>query len=339
MDISRRRLLAGGGAVLAGLAGCSSLAGEDSPSNDSANGAGGTGSDGDALELDFGEGAEFTNDAGVTLQVGMADPRLVETVPVVRDNEIAVDSPESRPYFLFVRVRVANEGSSSIEPPRGLFFTADGQEVKRSFVRTPGQKYRDIGELSPGESAEATIAFPSPDGSGTGNVALRFQTLLKSPPARWTFDFADLPRESTDLTNDGLGDPFTIDTGGYAYEFTPTAARETATYADGDGTEYTAPSGSKFVLVEAKAENIGEEPVKLPTPYDVRLEADGSISRGTEYGIPEKRYEGQVNPYQPGESQAGVLLFEVPESAANYTLRLAIGNETFVTWPVETSSD
>ncbi|WEL22037.1 hypothetical protein HBNXHr_1982 [Halorhabdus sp. BNX81] len=29
----------------------------------------------------------------------------------------------------------------------------------------------------------------------------------------------------------------------------------------------------------------------------------------------------------------------VPESAANYTLGFAIGNETFVTWPVETSSD
>lgn len=346
MNVTRRRLLYASGATVTGLAGCPSLSGNgESPdgggngngNDDGADGDGGRRSDGTegALELEFGEGAEFTNDNGVRLHVAMSDPRLVEAVPVVRDSEIYVDSPESEPYFLFARVRLANEGSSSVQPPRGLFFRVDGREVERTAIRTPGQKYRDIGELAPGETATGTVAFPAPDGAGTGTVALRFQALLDSPPARWTFDFADVPRESIDLTNDGLGESLTIGTDAYAYEFTPTTARETTAYTYGDGTEHAASAGSKFVLVEARAENVGEEPVNLPNPYDVRLEADGSIARGTEYEDADERYQGQVEPYPPGETQEGVFLFEVPESASDYTLRLAVGNDTFATWPFE----
>lgn len=337
MNVPRRRLLQASGVALVGTAGCLGLTNDGGGSDGGDDG--GTGTSGDGMELDFGEGAEFTNGEDVKLQVAMAEPRLVETVPVVNDGEISVDSPESKPYFLFVRVRVANEGSSPIDPPSGLYFEADGAEVERTFVRTPGTKYRNVDELAPGESATATIAFPAPGDADTGSVALKFQTLLESPPARWTFDFADVPRESTDRTNDGVGDTYGIDADGSAYEFTPTAARETTAYTYGDGSEHAASAGSKFVLVEARAENVGEEPVKLPNPYDVRLDADGTVVRGTKYKDPEGRYQGRVDPYPPGESQSGVLLFEVPESASTYTLRLAIGNQTFVTWPFEAGSE
>jgi hypothetical protein len=341
MQIRRRRLLQASGVVLTGLAGCSGGDDGDTDGGGESSGSdsGGSGETGEPLDLQFGDGAEFSSDSGVALQVAMADPRLVETVPVVRDGEIYVDSPESTPYFLFVDVVVANEGESAIEPPRGLYFEADGQEVEREAIRTPGQRYRDIGELAPGESAEATIAFPSPDGSGTGTVSLRFQTLLESPPARWTFDFADVPRESVGLTKEGLGETATIRAGDYGYAFTPTAARETTAYTDGDGNEYSAPDGSKFVLVEATAENVGEEPVNLPNPYDIRLDADGTIARGSQYQDAAARYQGQVEPYPPGASQDGILLFEVPESASTYTLRLAVGNQTFVTWPLPVDGD
>lgn len=339
MQFSRRRLVQASGVAMAGIAGCSGLGGGGSE-NDGGGGADSgarSATPGGALELDFGEGAEFTNDDGVRLQVAMANPRLVETAPVVRDNEIYVDSPESKPYFLFARVRVVNRGSSTIDPPRGLYFEADGEEVEMAAIRTGGQRYRDIGELPSGESAEGIVAFPAPDGSGTGTVSLRFQTLLESPPARWTFDFEDVPREAAALTNDGLGDTYTVSAGEYAYEFTPTAARVTDAYTYGDGNEHAAAAGSKFVLVEARAENVGEKPVNLPNPYGVRLEAGGSVARGTQYEDADERYQGQVEPYQPGESQSGVLLFEVPESASSYTLRLAIGNQTFATWPIEPS--
>lgn len=342
MNIQRRRLLQASGVVLTGLAGCSSTGEESDPDGgggEDTGGSGGSSSSGEPLDLDFGEGAEFSNDSGVRLQVGMADPRLVETVPVVRDSEIIVDSPESQPYFLFVQVAVANEGESAIEPPRGLYFEADGREAEREAIRTPGPKYRDIGELSPGESAEATIAFPAPDGSGTGTVSLRFQTLLESPPARWSFDFESVPRESVDLTKEGLGDTATVSAGDYGYDFTPTGARETTAYTYGDGKEHAASAGAKFVLVDARAENVGEEPVNLPNPFDVRLDADGTVARGTQYEDAGERYQGQVDPYAPGESQEGVLLFEVPESASSYTLRLAVGNDTFVTWPLTVSGD
>jgi hypothetical protein len=178
--------------VLTGLAGCS---GSDEGNTGGTGESGGSDETGEPLDLEFGEGAEFSNDSGVRFQVAMDNPRLVETVPVVRDSEIYVDSPESQPYFLFVDVVVANEGESTIEPPRGLYFEADGQEVEREAIRVPGQQYRDIGELAPGESAEATIAFPAPEGSGTGTVSLRFQVLLESAPARWTFDFDEISRE------------------------------------------------------------------------------------------------------------------------------------------------
>jgi hypothetical protein len=335
MTVDRRRLVAASGVALAGLAGCSSMPGGES--NGDGDGGGGGGTSGEPLELDFGEGAVFRNDEDVRLEVGMANPRLVETVPVVQDGEIAVDSPESKPFFLFVDVRVSNQGSSSIEPPSGLYFEADGESVEREFVRTPGRKYRDVGELASGERVAATIAFAAPGDAETGAVSLEFQTLLDSPPARWTFDFADVERESRDLTRSGLGEPFRIETGQYGYEFTPTAARETTTYTDDDGTEHAASAESKWVLVEATAENVGEEPVNLPNPYDVRLAADGSVSRGTQYATADGRYAGQVDPYSSGATQSGSLLFEVAESASSYTLRLAIGNETFVTWSVDPS--
>jgi hypothetical protein len=339
MQVSRRRLVLASSAVVAGVAGCLGSSGGDATETDADDTESASTTPGGALELDFGEGAEFTNDDGVRLQVAMADPRLVETAPVVRDTEIYVDSPESKPYFLFVRVRVANRGSSPIDLPRGLYFRADGEEVDRAVVRTQGKQYREFEELPSGESLEAVIAFPSPgpDTAEQGTVSLKFQALLESPPARWTFDFADVSRESTDLSNDGLGESYTVRAGDYAYEFTPTAAQVTDAYTYGDGAEHTAPAGSKFVLVEATAENVGEQPVTLPNPYGVRLEAGGSVARGTQYKDADERYQGQVDPYQPGERQSGVLLFEVPESASEYTLRLAIGNQTFATWPVEPS--
>jgi hypothetical protein len=79
--------------------------------------------------------------------------------------------------------------------------------------------------------------------------------------------------------------------------------------------------------------------VKLPTPYDVRLDADGEIARGSQYEDAAARYQGQVDPYEPGESQEGIFLFEVAESASEYTLRLAIGNQTFVTWPLSVDNE
>ncbi|MDZ7731244.1 MAG: hypothetical protein U5K37_10420 [Natrialbaceae archaeon] len=256
---------------------------------------------GEPLELAFGEGAEFTNDSGVTFQVLLSNPRLIETVAVTREREIYVDSPESRPYFLFVRVQVANEGDSAIDPPSGLTFEADGESIDRTVIRTPEQRYRDIGELAPGEQDAGIIAFPAPDGSGTGTVSLKFQRLLESPPARWAFDFSNLPREGTDLTRDELGDPVTVEAGDHAYEFTPTDAWTSSTYTGSDGTEHTAPDGSTFVMVEATAENVGEVPVKLPTPYDVRLGADDSIARGSPYEGAEPAYEGRVEcPTSPG---------------------------------------
>jgi hypothetical protein len=349
MRISRRALLASS-AVATGLAGCSSLggvggdngaggAGGDSGDSDAsdandANGSGGATPEG-ALDLSFGEGAVFTDDDGVELAVTLSNPRLLATVPVVRDGDISVDSPESSAFFLFVTVRVANQGSSAIDPPSGLYFEADGREVERTVVRTPGPKYREVGELAPGESAEATIAFPAPDGSGTGTVALRFQTLVESPPARWHFEFADLTRETSDLSREGLGDTITVGVDPYAYSFTPLSATTTSAYSDGDDEEHTASAGSTFVLLEVRSTNVGEEPVKLPTPFEIRLDADGTVVRGSPYERADERYPGRADLSPPGGSLSGVLLFEVPESAAEFTVRLAVGNQTFATWPVD----
>lgn len=337
MPPTRRTLLA---SVAAGplLAGCLGIGDYGPDGSGEGAGGGGDGTPEGALELDFGEGAVFTNDQGVKLAMTLSNPRLRETVAVVRDGEIAVDSPEDTRYFLFVTATVANEGESPIEPPSGLFFRTDGEAVERTFIRTPGPKYREIGELASGESATATIAFAAPADADAGTVSLRFQTLLESPPARWTFDYADVPTESADLQRDGLGDPITVGKAGYAYEFTPLEARLTGSYSYGDGTEHAAPDGSQFALVTVRAENVGDEPVKLPTPYTVRLAAGGSPIRAGRYERADERYPGRVDPTPPGEAIEGVLLYEVPESASSFTLRLAVGNQTFATWPIDPES-
>ena len=337
MPPSRRAFLASS-ATVSCLAGCVSLpGGDDEPTGQSDPDSTSDTPEG-ALELSFGEGAAFTNDQGVKLAVEMANPRLRETVPVVRDGEVIVDSPESTQYFLFVAVTVVNEGDSSIKPPSGLYFDTDGEEVERTFIRTPGPKYRDIGELAAGESATATIAFAAPAGAEAGTVALRFQTLLESPPARWTFDYADVPKQAADLTRDGLGDTQTVGKDGYAYSFTPTEVRTTTAYTYGDGNEHTAPDGSQFVLLSVNTENVGKEAVKLPTPYDIRLDADGSVVRAGRFKRAEERYPGRADLTPPGESLSGVLLYEVPASASSFTVRLAVGNQTFSTWPIEAES-
>lgn len=332
MPLSRRALLATGAAVPC-MAGCLGLSGGD----DGTNGPSDTTADTPegAVELAFGEGAVFTNERGVKLAVKISNPQLRETVAVVRDGEITVDSPEETQYFLFVSVRVANRGDSPIEPPSGLYFRTDGQEVERTFIRTPGEKYRDIDRLAPDEAATATIAFPAPADAATGTVALRFQTLLESPPARWTFDYADVPTQTADLARDGLGATLTVGKNAYAYSFTPTDARITTGYMYGDDQQHTAPDGSQFVLVSVRARNVGDEPVKLPTPFDIRLGADGSVSRPGQFERNDERYPGRVDLTSPGDALSGVLLYDVPASASSFTVRLAVGNETFATWPIE----
>lgn len=331
MPLLRRTFLATGAAVPC-LAGCLGLSGGDDGTNEPSDT---TGTPEGAVELAFGEGAVFTNEQGVKLAVKLSNPQLRETIAVVRNGEISVDSPETTRYFLFVTVRVANQGDSSIEPPSGLYFRTDGQEVERTFIRTPEQKYRDIGQLAPGEAATATIAFPAPADAETGTVALRFQTLLESPPARWTFDYADVPTQTADLARSGPGDTLTVGTDAYAYAFTPTDARITTAYTYGDDQEHTAPDGSQFVLVSVRAENVGDEPVKLPTPFDIRLGADGAVSRPGQFKRDDERYPGRVDLTSPGDALSGVLLYEVPASSSSFTVQLAVGNKTFATWPIE----
>jgi hypothetical protein len=335
---STRRTLLVTAATVPTVSGCLGL-GEDGPedSGGSPDGAD-DGTTAGALELDFGERVMFTNDQGVKLAMELSNPRLRETVAVLRDGNIIVDSPEDTRYFLFVTATVANEGESALEPPGGLSFRTDGATVERTFVRTPGRKYRDIGELAPGESATATIAFPAPADADTGTVSLSFQTLFQSPPARWTFDYADVPTEAADLERDGLGDPIIVEKDAYAYEFTPVEAHVTRSYSYGGGQEHTAPEGSQFALVTARAENVGDQPVKLPTPYDVRLDADGSSHRAGRFKRADERYPGRVELTPPGEAIEGVLPYEVPASASSFTLRFAVGNETFASWPIQPES-
>lgn len=330
-----RRTFLGGSLAAATLAGC--LGDGEGSSDDSSNGGPDSGkrSTGDGLELNFGEAGVFTDDSGVELGVEIGNPRLRTSIPVVTgDGEINVDSPESSEYFFFADVALRNDGSSSIDPPRGLYFRADGEEVDRAAIRVPGQKYRNIGELAPGESATGTIAFPAPAEAETARVTLRFQALRKSEPAHWTADYADIEKSSTDLSRDGLGESITIEAEDLAYEFTPLEVRKTGSYTHGDGEEHSASTGSTFALLTTRAESVGEEPVKLPTPYDIRLGADGEEVRSDQFEREDERYEGRVDPTQPGESIEGTLLYEIPESASELTVRLAVGNKTFATWPI-----
>lgn len=332
MTRSRRSLLATSAGLA--LAGCLGLSGSGETSNPP---AGTEETPGEPLEFSFGEGAVFTNDEGLQIAVRMLNPLLRETVPVVRDGAVIVDSPEETRYFLFVTVEVANEGEIAFKPPGGLSFRTDGRAVDRTFIQTPGQKYRDIGNLAPGESATGTIAFQAPEDFETGAVSLRFRTLVESPPARWTFGTDDVPTHTTDLSADGLGETITVGKDAFAYAFTPTSVRTTTAYTDDDGREHTAPDGSQFVLLDVRAENVGEEPVKLPTPYDVRLEADGTVHRRGQYEGG-GGYPGRVELTPPGGALEGVLLYEVPSSASSFTIRLAVGNETFAEWPVRTET-
>ena len=80
MNFQRRRLLQASGLALAGLAGCSGL-----PDDGRSGGGGQSPTPGGPLDLEFGEGAQFSNDRGVALAVEMSNPRLLETVPVAPD--------------------------------------------------------------------------------------------------------------------------------------------------------------------------------------------------------------------------------------------------------------
>lgn len=320
-------------AVLA-LAGCLNPAESGDTSNPPGGPGGSEETPGEPLELSFGEGAVFTNDEGLSIAVRLSDPVLRETVTVVRDDEVVVTAPDETRYFLFVTVEVANEGGVTFKPPSGLYFRTDGREVERTFVPTPGRKYRDVDRLAPGESATATIAFQAPADFETGAVSLQFRTLVRSPPARWTFSRGDVPTRTSDLSKDGLGETVTVGTDGFAYSFTPTDARTATSYTDDDGREHAAPDGSQFVRLAVRAENVGDRAVKLPTPYRVRLEADGTVYRARQHDVRDA-YPGRVEATPPGETLAGSLLYEVPASASSFTVRLAVANDTFATWPVE----
>lgn len=335
MQATRRTFLAGSVAV-ASLAGCLGDSDESTDGNPADEpGGGGNGTEG-SLELAFGDGGVFTDEDSIELVVEISNPRLRTTVPVVGDgNDIYVDSPESSEYFIFADVALRNDGSAPIDPPSGLYFETDGEEVDRAAIRTPGRKYRDIGELAPGDDATGTIAFPAPAEAETATITLRFQGLLDSEPAHWSTDYADLERSSTDLSRDGIGESITIEADEYAYEFTPTEARTTTSYTYGDGKKHAASDGSTFLLLSARSETVGEKPVKLPTPYEITIVADGSEIRSDQFEREDERYEGRVDPTAAGEDISGTLLYEIPASTSSVTVRLAVGNQTFATWPVD----
>lgn len=333
MTPTRRDLLTSGLAATT-LAGCVGLPGDDDTPTGGAPGDAGDTPEG-SLTLAMGEGAVFTDDESVELAVTVGEPRLRETVAAVRDGDIYVDSPGTAPRFLFADIALENRGSSTIDPPRGLSLDADGERVDREAIRVPGQRYRDVGELAPGETASATVAFPFPEGVDSAAVELRFTALLDSPPARWQLDTESLSTVDTvPLDRSGLGDTITVSAGEYAYAFTPTAARLVDGYGADDGSRHEPATGDRFLLVDARAESVGERAVKLPTPYEVRAAAGDADADGTRYRVADERYPGRVDLTPPGEQIAGTLLFEVPADAPSHTLRLAVGNETFATWPL-----
>jgi len=329
MSPPRRSVLASA-AALTTLAGCLDLSGDD----DGPTPLGTADTPEGAVGFSFGETAVFTDDQGTELEVTMSDPRLQETVTVVRDAELYVDSPAETRYFLFADVELANTGSAPVRAPRGLYFEADGEAVQRAAIRVPGRRYRDVDELAPGEDATATVAFPAPAEATTATVELRFTGPIDSPPARWTLAYGDVSTKTTDLTRDGLGTPVTVEAGDHGYSFTPTAVETTTAYTDDDGQEHAAPDGRQFVLLSVRAESVGSAPTKLPTPFTVRLGVGDSLVRSSPYKRASAAYPGRVDPTPPGESLSGVLLYETARDVRSARVSLAVGNETSVTWPV-----
>lgn len=332
MGLSRRGYLLAGGTVLStSVAGCQGRS--ESAATEASSGETERSGEADPLDLQFGETAVFTNDAAVELHVTPTAARLTEAVVVGRESTGVVfanvpDSADS--LYLLVTFHLENKGSEKTKIPNGLSFSANGQGGRETMSDFPTQAYGKLDWLDSADSVEGTALFEVPADADSGVVSATFQTLFDSPPVNWTLDLASLSVTRYDVEGKRPGEAVELGTEAYSYSFAALGVRETNSYETGGGEKHTAADGKTFALVEVESENVGSEPVTVPTAFGMRLVTADDEAEAGEYQRTEERYDGGET--DPGAVRTGEVLFELPESASEYTFEVELAHGLVGTW-------
>ncbi|WP_181684664.1 DUF4352 domain-containing protein [Halorhabdus salina] len=237
--------------------------------------------------------------------------------------------------YLLVTVNVENTGGEAVYVPTTAAFLLNGNQYDITYSSGLNQQsYNGFQEVQPGSSRTGVALFSVPPKQMEGQFVLQSTSAYgDDPTAIWNINLGEIEHETFDYSDLGLESGIQFGAGNSLYRLSlqDWTTNNGYTYTTGDfEQEHTPSDGNKFVICEVYAENVGENPVRIPGTYSMSLIAGNSQVDAGIYRAENERYQG--GEIAPGIVRQGKILFEVPSSASEYTFRTSLTGNITASW-------
>lgn len=337
--MNRRQLLKTSSVgVLGGLAGCSSSV--STPTQDRSGGNGGSNREEDMPESEtfdgLGKTAIYRRGEDSRLRITPAEARFEDAILTARSSRISSQTPENPDHsFLLVRIDLENTGSETVTAPGEITVRIDGSQYDSSYTSPPdGESYSNYNEIHPESSQTGWVVYEVPPVTdGPGEIIIQGSG-INAATATWTVDLSSLDRVEHDYTGMSLsrGTQFGTESIKFSIVAADIETTNGYTYSGSGDYEFEAEpgDGDQFALAHIQAENTGENPVTVPTVYDMSLIAGNSQADAGRYRRESDAYEG--GEIASGVVREGYVQFEIPESASPSEFRVSLTRDLTATW-------
>lgn len=281
------------------------------------------------MVFSFGESAQFSTEEQELL-FRPYNPQLTNVLLEPTSGSIYSTVPE-RDLFLSFNVDLENTGDEMAEAPGTAELVVGKTSYDLQFTYTGEDSYEPYEELRSGVSATRKMTFSLPDTTQEGSLFVDFGT-LETVTAEWTLDLGSATRNIVDYSGNSIGESITVSAGDLSYELAVTDLElaDSYTYDASYGQQReTAGSGSQWAIVTVRAENTGDQSVRVPGQFDTRAIAGNQQSEPEIY-LGDDEYSG--GSLSTGVVDEGRLIFEIPETASDPRIEMNITTDLTATW-------
>jgi len=258
------------------------------------------------------------------------DADVTNVVTYTDGDRIRAETPDGG-LFLRIRIDVENYGEREAAFPVPELRVGGSAYEPVSLPEQVDDQYIARERLPPGVRTFRTLVFSIPEADGEASLFVRSDN-EETTTAEWQLSLSDIDRSIVTLEGNRVGDPVQFGTDEQRYVIAVTDVDVT----DSHPREVTPGSGlgdagsdRQWVLATVRAENVGEEPVAVPTTFDVRVIAAERRFNGSP-GWSDGEYSGGV--LSPGSSTAGPVSFEVTADVTDVTIAIDLAADVTATW-------
>jgi len=279
------------------------------------------------------ETAVYTEGEDGRLEITPIEARMRDYIISARSGRLSTSGPDNPDHtILMIGMAVENTGSSPVNAPGEAYFVLNGQQYDPSYITGAENPYDNYQEVQPGSSSTGWIDFEIPPADDEGRLILRTSSFRDAPTAEWTIDLGTIERTTFDYTGNEVGGwvEWGTDQTNYRVGVTDVEWSNGYTYSrEGYEFEETPSAGNVFALVDMNVENTGDTQVSIPSTFEMSVIAGNSQVDAGRYPGDDAYESGTIS---TGITREGIVPFEVPQSASDYTLQINLTDDVRATW-------